>query len=99
VVDRAVRAQRDDWWAWYRDYLETPKWKRKRIAVIKRDQVCKACETRPAVQAHHLSYARVGDEPLFDLVGVCLECHKKLHARRRSIRPIVSVSRDASRET
>jgi hypothetical protein len=81
-----VKAQRDAWWEWYEDYLQTPKWRRKSKAVIKRDRICKACETRPAVQAHHLTYERAGDEPLFDLVGVCRECHRKLHAPRRSTR-------------
>lgn len=73
-VDRVL-----GWWARYDRYLLTDKWKRKREAVLKRDgKVCRACVTREAIQAHHLSYAHVGDEPLFDLVAVCLECHERI---------------------
>lgn len=71
--------EQEKWWEAYSEYLETPKWRAKSRAVIRRDKVCQACMTRPAVQAHHKDYRHVGDEPLFDLVGVCVECHKKLH--------------------
>jgi hypothetical protein len=71
--------EKREWWRRYSLYLETPAWKAKSRHVIERDVTCQACLSRPAVQAHHLTYRHVGNEPLFDLVGVCLECHKKLH--------------------
>ena len=67
------------WWERYDRYLKTDRWKKKREAVLQRDgKVCRACMKREASQAHHLSYAHVGDEPLFDLVAVCDECHERI---------------------
>ncbi|MEJ8756808.1 hypothetical protein WG947_07380 [Pontibacter sp. H259] len=63
----------------YDEYLNSDKWKRKRLKVLRRDEyLCQACSTRKAVQVHHKSYRYVGDEPLFDLVSVCIECHEKI---------------------
>jgi 5-methylcytosine-specific restriction endonuclease McrA len=80
-MSTALKPIETRWWGAYRKYLAGPRWRAKRKAVIARDKLCQACGSRPAVQAHHRSYAHVGDEPLFDLVGVCIECHEKLHDR------------------
>jgi phage terminase large subunit GpA-like protein len=74
------------WWTWYSDYLETDKWKLKSRKVIERDVVCQACLASPAQQAHHLTYDHVGNEPLFDLIGVCVRCHDKITAMDRERR-------------
>lgn len=67
------------WWERYDRYLKSERWKKKRVAVLARDgKVCRACLVREASQAHHLSYEHVGDEPLFDLVAVCSECHDRI---------------------
>lgn len=63
----------------YAEYLKTERWQIKRAAVLKRDPICKACGVRKSQQAHHLTYDRIGDEPLFDLIGVCIPCHQKIH--------------------
>jgi len=68
------------WWAWYDGYLESPVWRRRRAAVIKRARgVCESCGSERAIIAHHLNYDHVGAEPLFDLVAVCSSCHEQLH--------------------
>jgi len=75
-------AQSAEWWAAYTEYLKTDKWRLKSRKVLERDgHLCQACLTRQATQAHHLTYARVFNEPLFDLVAVCKPCHEKLHNR------------------
>jgi hypothetical protein len=79
LYQEAVQEEKQAWWERYEAYLETPKWQLKSGRVCERDKLCQACLSRPAVQAHHKDYRHVGDEPLFDLVGVCLECHRKLH--------------------
>jgi hypothetical protein len=79
LYQAAVAEEKDDWQRRYDAYLLTPQWRAKSKAVIARDVICQACLSRPAVQAHHKDYRHVGNEPLFDLVGVCLECHRKLH--------------------
>jgi 5-methylcytosine-specific restriction endonuclease McrA len=68
------------WWARYETHLKSPKWKAISRKVILRAQgMCEGCRSRPATQAHHLTYERMGDEMLFDLVAVCDACHKKIH--------------------
>ena len=76
------------WWARYSEYLESDKWKLKSRKVIERDKTCQACLTREARQAHHLTYDHVFDEPLFDLVGVCVQCHDKITAMDRARRGV-----------
>ena len=75
------RANKDaEWWAHYSAYLKTPKWAAIRRAVIDRDQgLCQGCRKARATDAHHLSYAHVGDEFLFELISVCFACHQRLH--------------------
>jgi 5-methylcytosine-specific restriction endonuclease McrA len=67
----------------YDRYLQSNEWREKSLAVLQRDGIkCTArlpgCLGR-ASQAHHLTYARVYDEPLFDLMAVCTRCHQHLH--------------------
>jgi len=66
------------WWETYSEYLKSPKWGRKRALVIDRDMTCQACLVAPAEQVHHLTYAHVFNEPLFELVGICKRCHDKI---------------------
>lgn len=67
------------WWVWYDGYLASSIWKEKRRLVMLRAQgVCEACRSESATEVHHLSYAHVGKEPLFDLVAVCKSCHAGL---------------------
>ena len=69
----------DVWRTWYDKYLKSKVWRAKRTAVMHRAKgVCEACGEAPPQQVHHLTYDRVGREPLFDLVAVCRECHEQL---------------------
>lgn len=72
---RRQRNKEGDWWSWYSEYLSSPEWQSKRARVLQRDELCQACLKRKATQAHHKTYEHVGNEPLFDLVGVCNVCH------------------------
>lgn len=64
----------------YYRYLESPEWKEKRIKVLERDRyVCQACLESRSNTVHHLTYAHIYREPLFDLVSVCKECHENIH--------------------
>jgi hypothetical protein len=76
--DAEKQARANAWWARYSAYLRTEKWRKKSALVIQRDVTCQACMSAPATQAHHLTYEHVGDEPLFDLKGVCHRCHEKI---------------------
>lgn len=83
-LDReAERAeQREGWFAQYDAYLKTDKWRRKRSARLSLDRhTCTAqvrCDGSPATEVHHVTYAHLGDEPLFDLRSVCHECHEAI---------------------
>ncbi len=80
---REREAQNAEWWRWYTEYLDSREWAERRQAVLKRARyVCEGCGAQRAVQVHHLTYARAGQEMLFDLVAVCLECHENLHEGR-----------------
>ena len=69
--------------AWRRAYeahLSSPAWKELRRQVLFRCQgICEGCRKAPALHVHHLTYDRMGHEMLFDLVGVCAECHQGIH--------------------
>lgn len=72
------RKQRRDY---YRSYLQSYDWKRKRYIVLKRDNWrCVYCGA-PATQVHHKRYAKIniGREPIEWLVSVCEDCHNALH--------------------
>jgi hypothetical protein len=71
------------WWARYKAHLQSPKWKALSAKVILRAQgICEGCRKHPATQTHHLTYRRMGDEMLFDLVAVCDSCHAKIHLKQ-----------------
>lgn len=71
---------RETTYDFYKSYLQTPRWQKKRMLVIARDNgVCQSCLVKPATQAHHLTYDRLYNEPLFDLIAVCKECHESIH--------------------
>jgi 5-methylcytosine-specific restriction endonuclease McrA len=81
--EKQIQDANDKWWAEYNDYLKTPQWRDKRTRVLNRDNyVCQACLVNKAVDVHHLTYDRVFKEPLFDLVGVCKECHEMIHSKK-----------------
>ena len=65
---------------WYNEYLQSDVWKRRRQRVLERaNYLCESCMEEPATLVHHLTYDRVGKEPLFDLVALCDNCHKQIH--------------------
>lgn len=68
------------WRQKYEAHLESDKWHMIRRRVFARSRGdCEGCGLRKATQVHHLTYTRLGDEMLFDLVAICDECHEKIH--------------------
>ena len=67
----------------YKDYLDSDEWKKLRTRVRRRARGwCERCKVGPRADIHHLTYERLGNERLDDLVAVCRECHEYLHGRR-----------------
>lgn len=60
-------------------YYTTPEWQRARSRVFDRDDhTCQRC-TRPATDAHHVTYDRLGCENDLDLISLCAACHVLVH--------------------
>ena len=77
------RQQSTRFWQDYAVYLKSVEWRKKRSQVFKRaGYICERCHQGEAVQAHHLTYAHVFNEPLEDLQAVCYRCHELTHHRR-----------------
>lgn len=80
--------QNEEWWARYAEYLQTDEWRERHDLVMRRCRgVCEGCGKAKATQVHHLTYKRVREEMLFDLVGVCDDCHDALHSWETDGRP------------
>lgn len=66
----------------YAAYLESTAWQERRQKVLQRERyVCQGCRSERACEAHHLTYAHVFDELLWELVAVCPDCHRRAHGR------------------
>jgi hypothetical protein len=64
----------------YDEYLRSPEWKHKRSLVISREKnTCQGCGSKPIEEVHHSTYSHIKRELLFQLVGLCSECHRKVH--------------------
>jgi hypothetical protein len=83
-VDDIQKQHRDKPWRWplYQEYLRSEEWKQKRSEVLYRDgNCCQLCGDEDNLRVHHLTYNRVGDEALFDLVTLCSHCHANEHSK------------------
>jgi hypothetical protein len=82
-----VKAERkEEWFAEHDEYLRSSKWRSLRDRVIERcSGVCEGCARRAVTQVHHLTYEHWKDELLWELVGVCDDCHERAHAKQATI--------------
>lgn len=68
----------------YHQQLEHPLWEKKRNIILKRDQYqCRLCGSKHNLQVHHIKYSsdkKAWEYPNLDLITLCEECHKKVHA-------------------
>lgn len=70
-----------EWRRRYDAHLLSPEWAELRRRVFSRAAgLCEGCRRRPPVQVHHLTYEHMGNEFLWELAAVCLECHRRVHA-------------------
>lgn len=67
------------WFSQHNSYLKSMQWAEKRDEVLRRDSnLCQSCLKRKATQVHHLTYKHWMNEPLFELISVCNECHQSI---------------------
>lgn len=72
----------------YADYLRSEEWARRREKVMQRAGcVCEGCCTQPATEVHHLTYAHITHEFLFELVAMCGDCHARWHGQPARPKP------------
>lgn len=68
----------------YRAYMQSDTWHavRQRYWRSKLPKWCKGCLKPPGLgfHLHHKTYKRLGAEWLMDLIPLCPECHRALHA-------------------
>jgi hypothetical protein len=67
----------------YKDLLKDPRWQKKRLEILKRDEwKCQICGNEgDTLHVHHESYCEYGmpwDTPDCDLITICEECHKNI---------------------
>jgi hypothetical protein len=68
----------------YLRYLRSDLWREKRRLVLERDGYrCQVWLQHVATEVHHKTYARLGHEPLEDLISLCRACHEAITTVRR----------------
>lgn len=66
----------------YRRYLASREWALLKEAVRRRsDGRCERCRHGEYEETHHVTYERIGNERLEDLMAVCSLCHKFLSGK------------------
>lgn len=79
--------------AFRENYMASPRWRNLRQLVIARcNNRCEGCGQSAVAHVHHKTYDHLGDELLFELVGLCAECHEKAHSKIALWREISSLA-------
>lgn len=64
----------------YDEYLQTPEWLERRAQALDRaERRCQVCNTPNALNVHHRTYERRGNERPGDLTVLCEGCHQLFH--------------------
>jgi 5-methylcytosine-specific restriction endonuclease McrA len=63
----------------YHTYLKSPEWKSLVLRVKYRDQVCQLTGSTDNLEVHHITYDRLGNEDLSDLVLLSRSAHQFVH--------------------
>jgi len=65
----------------YYEYLQSDKWKQKRLERLKLDNfTCQKCGNKSGrLDVHHTTYDTLYNESIYDIITLCHPCHFKLH--------------------
>ena len=64
----------------YDEYINSVEWEEKRQLRLRMDGFrCHKCGSAINLQVHHITYERLGNELMGDLITLCRNCHKRLH--------------------
>lgn len=69
-----------EFWDTYNAHIRSDKWRELRRKVIKRcGGICEGCAVNDVDHIHHTTYTHLGNELLFELLGLCHDCHERTH--------------------
>lgn len=71
-----------NWRETYNAYMQSFKWKGKRMRLIAERGKCERCGRRGKLELHHKTYERLGEELDSDLEVLCPGCHRKADRER-----------------
>lgn len=61
----------------YGQYMQSKEWSHKRLLRLKVDYFrCRTCWNTEDLEVHHLTYERLGNEEVSDLITLCKYCHE-----------------------
>jgi hypothetical protein len=70
----------------YYEYIKSPEWRVRANAAKRRAGYrCQTCGSNNKLQAHHLSYDRLGDEREEDIKVLCDECHEAVSKAHKKV--------------
>jgi hypothetical protein len=91
---KSLYPERDDTKSNYESLLHSPKWQRKRLEIMQRDEwKCRVCgDTERELHVHHIKYSGKNpwDAKNEDLITLCDECHTQSHALKKLYEEIYS---------
>jgi len=77
----------------YYEKLQHPKWQKKRLEILARDNFsCQHCNSKEtSLHIHHFSYAKnPWETPDVDLITLCDRCHKEYSYKDKAIKELNS---------
>ena len=78
--EAAREAEERAWRKRYRAHLRSLAWAQLRAKVFQRSRGrCEGCGEAEAYAVHHLTYAHLGAEFLWEVVALCDPCHARVH--------------------
>lgn len=82
--EAARAAEERAWRKRYRAHLRSLAWAQIRAKVFQRSRGrCEGCGEAEAYAVHHLTYAHLGAEFLWEVVALCDPCHARVHGWRQ----------------
>jgi len=76
-----INKSRPPFHSYYRNYLQSNEWKKKRLERLKLDGFkCQMChQHKGQLDVHHTTYDTLYNENINDLITLCRPCHAKIH--------------------
>ncbi len=77
---KPINKQMYDLYQKWHDYLSSAEWEEIKNQRLKIDNFkCVICKSKDKLYCHHLTYGRIFEEKLTDLITLCLNCHRWIH--------------------